>query len=292
MKEEVLFIFGLGYSSLELVNQLQKNVKFKNLQIVGTTTSLAKKAELEKQGLKVFLFNEQTNEIENKYLLEAKYILHSIPSRNEDVVVPYISLLEKNKNLVWFGYFSTTGVYGDYKGKWVDETSPTKPYNERTLVRIETEQSFLKAKLPTHIFRLAGIYGQGRNILEDLKLGVAKRIYKRGQVFSRIHAEDIARIIIASMQHPTKGEIFNVCDDLPASSKQVVEYASKLLKIKPPELIDYATAIKTGKLSSMAIEFYSANKRVRNDKIKKLLNIQLKYPNYKVGLIKLKQELS
>lgn len=284
MKEDIFFIFGIGYTSKQLIEDIKKDNFFKNVKIVGTTTSLENKRLLQAKSIETFIFNEKENEINEDYLKNAKYILHSIPSKEKDLVTKYIPLLEKNKNLKWFGYLSTTGVYGNYNGKWVNEKTIPKPYNNRTVVRLETENAFLNSSLPANVFRLAGIYGKGRNVLEDLKDGYAKHIYKKGQFFSRIHVEDIALTLIQSIKLATKKQIFNVCDNSPAPSHKVLKYAAKLLNIKLPKAINYKKALEKGALSPMGIEFYSSNKRVKNTKIKKLLKVKLKYKNYKKGL--------
>lgn len=183
--------------------------------------------------------------------------------------------------LRWVGYLSTTGVYGDANGAWVDEISPLLGQTPRLKARIEAEQMVLKS-VPhaAHIFRLSGIYGAGRNALEQVKAGTARRIIKPNHVFSRIHVEDIARVLWASANAPSAGEIFNVTDDVPAPAHAVVEYACELLNVLPPPEEPYETAA----LSPMLREFYAANRRVSNAKLKTHFGMELAYPDYKAGL--------
>ena len=203
-------------------------------------------------------------------LAEATHILHSIPP-NAAIDLNY------KMNPKWFGYLSTTGVYGNTNGGWVDETSPTNPNNERSKQRVEAEQFWLNSGLPVNVFRLAGIYGKGRCVSDELKNGTAKRIYKENQYFSRIHVEDICQILAKSFDF--RGEIFNCADDFPAPSTDVVEYAAKLLGVEPPPLVDFERA----ELSEMARSFYSSSRRVSNKKLKEY-GIKLAYPTYKEGL--------
>ncbi|TNE36586.1 MAG: SDR family oxidoreductase, partial [Alphaproteobacteria bacterium] len=187
-------------------------------------------------------------------------------------------------NLRWAGYLSTTGVYGDLDGGWVDENSPYNPSGKRGVRRMQAEKAWMTLYenhgLPLHIFRLPGIYGPGRNQLVSLKSGKARRIAKPGQVFSRIHVSDLAAILKASMERPNPGRIYNVADDEPAPPQDVVTFAAKLLNMPPPPLQDFETA----DLSPMARSFYNDSKRVRNDRIKSELGISLKFPTYREGL--------
>ncbi len=210
------------------------------------------------------------NPQDQQRLWEATHILHSIPPSAK---------LDFNYEMQpkWFGYLSTTGVYGDTKGDWVDETSEVNPNNERTRQRVLAEQQWLNSGLPVNVYRLSGIYGAGRSAIDDLKDGTAKRIYKENQFFSRIHVDDICKVLLASTNKT--GEIYNVADDLPAPSTEVVEYAAKLMGITPPPLVPYEKA----ELSEMARSFYASSRRVKNDKIK-ALGIKLAYPTYKEGL--------
>jgi len=186
--------------------------------------------------------------------------------------------------LAWVGYLSTTNVYGDRGGDWVDESSPVMPSGERGKRRVRAEAGWLALQqrrgVPIHVFRLAGIYGPGRSALDALKNGAARRVSKPGQVFSRIHVDDLVAVLRASMARPRAGAIYNVCDDEAAAPDDVVAYAATLLDCVPPLLQDFAAA----ELSPLAKSFYDDNKRVANRLIKEELGVRLRYPTYREGL--------
>ncbi|MDM7464130.1 MAG: SDR family oxidoreductase, partial [Tepidimonas taiwanensis] len=186
--------------------------------------------------------------------------------------------------LGWLGYLSSTNVYGDRGGDWVDEDSALTPSTGRGRQRAAAEAEWrdfaARTGAPLHIFRLAGIYGPGRGPFEKLLRGSARRIVKPGQVFSRIHAEDIAQVLLASITAPAPGAIYNVCDDDPAPPEDVIEYAAHLLGVPVPPAEDFATAEQ----SPMARSFYAESKRVRNDRLKRDLGVALRYPDYRAGL--------
>ncbi|QUS36116.1 SDR family oxidoreductase [Falsirhodobacter algicola] len=179
--------------------------------------------------------------------------------------------------LHWAGYLSTTGVYGDHGGGWVDEDTPPAPTTRRGEQRLLAERQW-QARMPVHIFRLAGIYGPGRGPFEKVKDGTARRIIKPGQVFSRIHVEDIAQVLDASIHAPAPG-IFNVCDDDPAPPQDVIAEAARLLGLPIPPAIPFDEA----EMSPMARSFYAESKRVRNDRMK-ALGVRLRFPDYRAGL--------
>ena len=212
------------------------------------------------------------------------YILHSIPPTEiGDPVYTRFSktIISRSKNLSWFGYLSTTSVYGNHDGKWVDESIPVNPSSNRGLLRVKAENHWSGIKdLPLHIFRLAGIYGPKRSPLDKIRSGKAQLIIKPGQFFSRIHVEDIARVLKASIEMPNHGSVYNVCDDMPAAPDKVLDYAAKLINY--PDLPK--VAFEEAELSPMAKSFYSDNKRVKNERIKSELKITLKYPNFETGL--------
>lgn len=180
----------------------------------------------------------------------------------------------------WVGYLSTTAVYGDHQGAWVDETTPTNPQSLRARQRVLAEQEWFASGLPVHIFRLAGIYGPGRGPFEKVRDGSARRIIKPGQVFSRIHVEDIAETLLASIARPNPGAIYNVCDDDPAPAEDVLSYAAHLLGLPEPPAVPYDEA----EMTPLARSFYAESKRVRNDRIKAELGVTLRYPDYRAGL--------
>lgn len=184
----------------------------------------------------------------------------------------------------WLGYLSTTGVYGDRNGGWVDEESPLDATGPRGQARIRAEGDWRsladRAGLPLHIFRLAGIYGPGRGPFEKVRNGTARRIIKPGQVFSRIHAEDIAQVLLASLDRPAPGTAYNLCDDDPAPPQDVLAHAAELLGLPPPPQV----AFEDAQMTPMARSFYADSKRVSNRRIKEDLGIVLRHPDYRSGL--------
>ncbi|WP_375688145.1 SDR family oxidoreductase [Pseudooceanicola sp. LIPI14-2-Ac024] len=181
----------------------------------------------------------------------------------------------------WVGYLSTTGVYGDHDGGWVDEATPLTPSTRRGQWRVAAEAEWQAIPgLPLHIFRLAGIYGPGRGPFAKVRNGTARRIVKPGQVFSRIHVEDIAQVLAASIDRPNPGAVYNLCDDDPAPPENVIAHAAELLGLPLPPAEDFATA----EMTPMARSFYAESKRVRNDRIKDELGVRLRYPTYRDGL--------
>ncbi len=188
--------------------------------------------------------------------------------------------------LVWAGYLSTTGVYGDRDGAWVDEATAPAPGQPRSIRRLAAEEAWRTAaagRFALDIFRVAGIYGPGRSALDDLRAGQARRTHKPGHAFGRIHVEDIAAAVLAAMAHPPQGaRVLNLTDDEPADSAVVVEHAAGLLGVPPPPLLDYAAAAPG--MSEMARSFWAENRRVSNTATKAALRLQWRYPSYREGL--------
>ncbi|MGE5145709.1 MAG: SDR family oxidoreductase, partial [Candidatus Eiseniibacteriota bacterium] len=214
------------------------------------------------------------------------HVLSSVPpdDTGDAVLDHHARDIASCRTLQWVGYLSTTGVYGDRGGGWVDESDALRPSGARGRHRVAAEDGwralFREHGLPVHVFRLAGIYGPGRNALAQLRAGTARRIDKPGQVFSRIHVDDIVGVLRASMARPAPGAVYNVADDMPAPPQDVVAFAAELLDMAPPPLIPFAEA----ELSTMARSFYDDSKRVHNDRIKRELGVTLAYPNYRAGL--------
>lgn len=272
-----IFCFGLGYSARTLVKQLADM----GWKVSGTCTTEEKKQYLSELGYNVYLFNSHQCDIPKSIFPKITHILHSIPPvAEEGMVYRYIQSISTSLlSLEWVGYLSTTGVYGNHDGEVVTEASELRPPNERTVKRVATEKIWRESGLPVHIFRLSGIYGAERNYFKSLKEKEITRIYKKGQVFSRIHVEDIANILTASINNPTPGSIYNCADDKPESQDKVVDYAAKLMGIESPPLIPYENA----NLTIMQQSFYQNNRIVTNAKIKHELNVTLKYPTYMDG---------
>ncbi|MGR3761143.1 SDR family oxidoreductase [Roseobacteraceae bacterium NS-SX3] len=215
------------------------------------------------------------------------HLLSSIaPAAEGDPVLAAMRERIASADLEWAGYLSTTAVYGDHGGAWVDEDTPLTPSSQRGAWRLRAEEEWQAVPgLPLHIFRLAGIYGPGRGPFAKLMAGKARRIVKPGQVFSRIHVDDIARVLEASIARPNPGAVYNVCDDDPAPPQDVLGYAAELLGLPTPAEVPFDEA----GMSAMARSFYGENKRVSNRRIKKELGVELAYPDYRSGLIAVRE---
>jgi nucleoside-diphosphate-sugar epimerase len=275
-----LFCFGLGYTALALARALVDQ----GWQVTGTCRDATHAEEARALGLEIVIFDRDHPIAEiDRHLAVATHLLSSVPPDEQgDPVLDMhgAAIAPAAAHLQWIGYLSTTGVYGDRQGDWVDESSALTPSGERGRRRLDAETAWLGLPLPAHLFRLAGIYGPGRSALDTVRAGKARRVVKPGQVFSRIHRDDIVQILLASIARPNPGAAYNVCDDDAADPAEVITYACKLLKVTPPPEVPYAEA----QLSPMARSFYDDNKRVRNDRIKRELGVVLKYPDYRSGL--------
>jgi nucleoside-diphosphate-sugar epimerase len=281
-----LFCFGLGYSAQTLAPRLAN----KGWKIAGTARDEANIERLTAKKYEVARFvGEPGNREVPELLRGTTHILHSIPpgADGDPVLAHYRKEVAELKRLQWVGYLSTVGVYGDQKGCWVDESTEPKPNSERTEARVEAEQAWLKfgeeTGVPVQIFRLAGIYGPGRSVLDKLHAGTARRIKKDGQVFSRIYVEDIAGVLEASIARPKGGAIYNVADDEPAAPEEVVAYAAELIGVPPPPEVEFEEA----DLTPMARSFYEGSRRISNKRIKTELGVVLRYPTYREGLASL-----
>lgn len=275
-----LFCFGFGYSAQALARALPGD----RWRIRGTARKPASTSE--EDGVTRLPFTGAGPLEDPDALAESTHLLLSVPpdEGGDPVLRHHAKILAACPKLRWIGYLSTTGVYGDRGGDWVDEETPPRPTTPRSQRRTEAEQAWLDfgaaQGLAVHLFRLAGIYGPGRNALAAIRAGRARRIYKPGQVFSRIHVADLAATLLRSMEAPRGGRIYNVCDDRPAPPEDVVAFAARLLGVDPPPLIP----LEEAGLSEMAKSFYGENKRVRNGRIKQELNVALRYPDYETGL--------
>ncbi|MCB9987897.1 MAG: SDR family oxidoreductase [Rhodospirillales bacterium] len=279
-----LFCFGYGYTSDYLGFALEH---LGNWEVVGTTRDPDKRALLKQQGIKTYLYDYQHPLEDPQYFLkDTTHVLISTPPGDEGdpAFLSHAEDILKIPSIRWIGYLSSISVYGDRQGEWVDETSEIRPSSKRGSRRALAERQWLslfqQEGLPVHIFRLAGIYGPGRSALDTVRAGVARRIDKPGHAFNRIHIEDIVQVLVASMTHPNPGRIYNVCDDYPGPSHEVIAYACNLLGLDVPPLIPFDQA----DLSPMARSFYADNKRIANARIREELGIELKYPDYGAGL--------
>lgn len=276
-----LVIFGMGYSARALVRAMQP---VRPGTVIGTTRS-PQKAEIMAKGSiypRVFPGTDMRPDLET-----ASHVL--ITAGPEDGADPVLKHLrpdfeELAGRFEWVGYLSTTGVYGDHKGGWVDESAPLTPATKRGRARVQTEGEWMELYrqqgLPLHIFRLPGIYGPGRGPFEKVRNGTARRIIKEGQVFSRIHVDDIAQALLASMNRPRPGAIYNICDDDPAPPEDVLSYAAELLGVDLPPAVPFDEA----EMTPMARSFYAESKRVDNSLMKQELGVTLRYPTYRAGL--------
>ena len=281
-----LFCFGLGYSALALADRLRPL----GWTIAGTCRDAGKQAALWARGIQAHLFDrDRPLDDPAAALAGTTHLLSSVPpaapehgGSGDPVIDQHGADLRRIRGIAWIGYLSTTGVYGDRQGGWVDETDALTPTGERGRRRLAAERAWLALDPPAHLFRLAGIYGPGRSAIDTVRQGRARRIDKPGQVFSRIHVDDIAQVLLASIERPNPGAAYNVCDDDPAAPAAVIEEACRLLGRAPPPLEAFEQA--KASLSAMALSFYEDNKRVRNDRIKRELGVTLAYPTYREGL--------
>ena len=278
-----LLSLGHGYSAAALARRLT------GWTIIGTTRRAEKADRLRRQGVEALLW---PGEELHPAISRATHILASIaPGDDGDpVLVEYGEAIAKAApQLKWVGYLSTTGVYGDHQGGWVDETTPLTPGTKRGRIRVLAERQWrelaTRAGLPLHIFRLAGIYGPGRGPFEKVRNGTARRIIRENQYFSRIHVEDIATVLAASIARPDPRAIYNVADDDPSPPEDVLAEAARLLGLPLPPEVPFDEA----EMTPLARSFYAESKRVRNDRIKRDLGVTLAYPDYRAGLRKLLQ---
>jgi len=284
MSNQKLFCFGYGYTCDYLGHELLQQGGW---DVAGTTRDIEKRELLKTRNIEAHLFDWQTPLPDPLLALQdVTHLLISTPPSDDGdpTFLLHAEDILKLEKLQWIGYLSTTGVYGDRDGEWVDETSELRPSSQRGSRRKRAEDQWLSLfeqyQKPVHIFRLAGIYGPGRSALDSIRAGMARRIEKPGHAFSRIHVEDIVNILRASFAKPQGGQAYNVCDDEAAPSHEIIAYACELIGRPPPPLIPFEQA----DLSPMARSFYSDNKRVKNDKIKQELSVALKYPTFREGL--------
>ena len=274
--KKTLLSFGHGYSARALSRLLMPQ----GWRIIGTTRSADKAKTLIAEGVEPLIWpgSDMTEP-----LAQATHLLSSIaPDADGDPVLNALGdQIGKAAPFDWTGYLSTTGVYGDHQGAWVDEDTALTPSTKRGHARVKAEAEWQSIPdLPLHIFRLAGIYGPGRGPFAKVRNGTARCIIKKGQVFSRIHVDDIARALELSIAAPHPGAIYNLCDDDPAPPQDVIGHAAELLGLPLPEAVDFETA----EMTPMARSFYAESKKVRNDRAKEHLGWRPTYPDYKTGL--------
>ena len=277
MAAKSLLSFGHGYSARALAARLIPQ----GWKITGTTRSAEKAVEIAATGVTPLVWPDE--DIGAALSRADALLISAAPGPEGDPLLAAArdAVAEAADHLSWVGYLSTTGVYGDHGGDWVDETTPLTPTTARGRARVTAEAAWRSVPgLPLHIFRLAGIYGPGRGPFAKVRAGTARRIIKPGQVFSRIHLADIAQVLEASLSSPRPGAIYNLCDDDPAPPEDVIAHAADLLGLPVPPAEDFDTA----EMTPMARSFYAESKKVRNDLIKTELGVTLKYPDYRTGL--------
>ena len=282
-RDKKLFCFGFGYTASFLAPPLQKA----GWTVGGTTTDRQKHDFLKKRGIDAVLFDHGHMLPDPLKTLEGvTHVLLSVPpvAEGDPAFNVHGNDLAALPSLEWVGYLSTTGVYGNHDGNWVTERTPAEPSTRRGSLRQRVELQWLSMHqhdaLPLHIFRLSGIYGPGRSAIDSVKTGNANRIEKKGHVFNRIHVADIVQALIASMNRPNPGAIYNLSDDMPSPSHEVISYACSLAGVPPPPVVPFDQA----EMAPIVRSFYKDNKRVKNDRIKQELGVDLIYPDYRHGL--------
>ncbi|MCJ7597028.1 MAG: SDR family oxidoreductase [Methyloceanibacter sp.] len=277
------FAFGLGYSAQALAGPLAA----RGWEIAGTVRDPGTLERLKQRGYKMARFADPSDRDGVANLLRGTtHLLHSIPpvAGVDPVLAQFRDQLAALFSLRWVGYLSTVGVYGGSDGAWVDESMKPEPRNARTEARVAAEKEWLafgeETGCPVQIFRLAGIYGPGRSAFDKLRDGTARRIVKQGQVFNRIHVDDIASTLEASIARPRQGAIYNIADNYPAPPDEVIAYAAELAGLPLPPAVPFEEA----ELTPMARSFYEGNRRIANHLIKSELGVQLAFPSYREGL--------
>jgi uncharacterized protein YbjT (DUF2867 family) len=275
MPRPTLLTLGHGYAAAALAASLGAAWR-----VLGTTRAPEKAAAMRAAGVEPLDWDDAG--AIDAAIRAAGHVLVSLPpgERGDPVLLAHRAALAGAGHLDWLGYLSTPGVYGDRRGGWVDESGALAPVNDRSRRRGAADQAWLEAGLPVHVFRLAGISGPGRSALDRVREGRAKRIIRPGQVFSRIHRDDIAGVLRASLDQPVPGRIYNVADDEPAPPQDVIAFAAGLLGLPVPPDEPFETA----ELSGMARSFWGESKRVSNRRIKDELGVTLLYPDYRAGL--------
>lgn len=284
-----LFVFGLGFTGRRFAEAARG--RFSAIRGTVTEEEAAKRLSAE-TGFTLRAFGRGADDPHIAAdLADSDTLLVSAPPEAEgDPVLPHYAEAIAGSRISWIGYLSTIGVYGDQGGAWIDETTPPAARSERTRARLKAEEAWLALGARTgkavQVFRLSGIYGPGRNPIVKVREGRSQRIVKKGQVFNRIHVDDIATTLLGSLDRPRNGAIYNVTDDEPTPPQVVIEHAAALAGLEPPPEVDFETA----DLSPMARSFYGENKRVRNRLIREELGVALAYPTYREGLAALADE--
>lgn len=266
-----LFAFGLGYSAQTLAARLA----LQGWQCAGTVRTAEKAADLAAQSVAAQVFTG----VESVMIGVGAHWLISIPP-DEDGCPAFRRFQDQAKDAATITYLSTTGVYGDLDGGWAFEWSPVHAGSKRASRRVLAERQWTGTGRPTRIVRLPGIYGPGRSPFDRIRAGHARRILKAGQVFSRVHVDDIASGLEAMLMRPEALGVFHLCDDAPAQPQDVIAFAAEIAGLPMPEAI----AFESAELSPMARSFYAECKRVSNARAKSALGWFPEYRTYRDGL--------
>lgn len=276
------FVFGLGYSALAFARLIKPRAEW----IGGTVRTADKAAKLRAEAIDTFVFDGTApGEGIAAALDNSTHCVIAIPpgENGDPVLAHHAEDLVAAKNLSWISYLSTVGVYGNSGGAWIDECTTPRPQPGRSTRRLEAEEAWRnlaeRRDIALAISRIAGIYGPGRNALQALADGKARRVIKQGQVFNRIHVDDIAQTLEAELARRADG-VFNLADDEPSPPQDVVAFAANLMGVEPPPEVPFEEA----DLSPMAKSFYGENKRVSNRRLREELGVALCYPTYRDGL--------
>ena len=278
---QTLLVFGFGYTG----RAIARAAAAAGFGVAATSRNPAGR-EVE-PGVEIIAFADAGPAIEGA----THIITTAAPDEDGDpVLARYAGQIARARALRWIGYLSTTGVYGDAGGAWVDEDSAPNPGSPRTRRRVAAEAAWIRFAVAVDIFRLAGIYGPGRSMFDDLRAGAARRVVKPGHLFGRIHRDDIARGVLAAMRRGAGpgGSIFNFADDEPAASADVVVEAARLLGVAPPAPVEFAQAAPL--MSPMGLSSWAENRRVANAKTKAALGLEWLYPTYREGLAAILQQ--
>ena len=278
-----IFCFGFGQVAKNFIKKI--NLEKFNVNLSVTSREVSKEKKIDEISYNNYQFNDENfdKNLLNK-LKQSDHILISIPPvKGEDLVIKNFKENIKECNPKWVTYLSATSVYGNHQGEWVNELSKTNQTSSNGVVRLSAERSWLdfanKQNIPLQIFRLSGIYSNRRNILVKLKSGKANIINKKNHFFSRIHVEDIANVLFKSLINFKSSEIYNISDDKPSSSEEIILYGVKILNIEKPKSIEVKEIE-----SEMLKNFYNESKKVSNKKMKSFFNYKLKFPTYVEGL--------
>lgn len=284
-----LLVFGLGYSGLRIAADRRRQ----GWLVTGTTRSPGRAAAMVELGIHGLVFDGggsggALDDAVREALAGATHLLVTIPPGPDgDPVLRRFreeALSLGDGPLQWMGYMSTTGVYGDHGGDWVDESTPPSPGLDRTRRRLRAEREWSTLSgitgVPLQIFRISGIYGPGRSALDRIRGGGARSIVKAGSVFNRVHVDDLAGAVVAGMSRPGRTGVFNVSDDLPAPNHVVMRHAAEILDTDPPREVDFQDA----ELSPMGASFFAEDRRVKNERVRSELGYDFRYPTYREGL--------